>query len=1466
MTQTPLPISIPDYLTVTDAAKLLGVSPWTLRNWDNAGKLKAERHPVNGYRMYRSQDLRAILESGELVGSRKRAFSPTIDWSDIAPSEHFVQFYESVDYLVESVSGFFAPALVKGDGALMIARPDHRAKIEKRLTARGIDIKAAIDRGQFIILDAEETLSQFLHGDALDRDRFTEVVGGYLGRLAQSWPAVRAFGEMVAILWEQKKRDLACQLEELWNGIGNQHAFALFCGYPMSAFGEEADGDAFSTVCAHHSRVIPSESYAGLSSAEDRMREISILQQKARALQAEVAHRKRIEDELSDFVENALEGLHKVGADGRIIWANRAELDLLGYHEHEYIGHHVAEFHADREVIDDILCRLADGRSIFNAPARLVCKDGSIKHVLIHSNGCYEGDKLLYSRCFTRDVTDSRRAEEDRALLAAIVESSHDAIISKDIHGVITSWNSGAQRLFGYTVEEAIGQPVTMLIPADRLDEEPGILDRIRRGERIDHYETIRRRKDGTLIDVSLTVSPVVDAQGRIIGASKIARDISERKKAEEQLRDSEERYRRLSDLTPVGVYTCDAPMGRITYFNRQAGKLWGREPDIGDTDERFCGSLKLRQPDGAVLPHEETPMAVALREGRKFRNQDVIVERPDGTQINVLVNIDPIRDVNGLVIGAINAFHDTTVLKRAQGLVEEQKQILELIAKGEPLERCLEELCQSIRRIDSRIRAGVVLTDESRSSFATMIAPQLPRLVEAMRGAAIGDGTKGTCAQAIVSGTPIVCGDVASDSRWHGDWTSFCLSNGIRAVFSTPIVEGSAQPQGSVFLCFDSAKEPDEWDLRIADMAAGLAGIVLHRDRAEKAVRESEEQFRTLSEAIPVLVWACRPDGSSFYLSRQWTEYTGQTAEESCGSGWIESVHPDDRARVFAHWQHCIRTGEIYDGEIRYRRHDGEYRWHYYKALPIRDDSGAITAWYGTSVDITERKQAEAAMRNSEIRFRSMANVTPAIIWTAASDGAITWSSDRWYEYTGISREANVREWPQVLHPDDVARCVVEWNQALAAGTDYEIEVRNRRYDGQYRWFLTRATPIRDPDGRIVEWYGSTTDIHDRKQAEESLREADRRKDEFLALLAHELRNPLAPIRSGLELIKYVKDDPVKLEETRETMERQTRQLISLVDDLLDVSRITRGKLELRKRAVKLAEVVQCAVDSSQPHIEEARHHLTVELPPQSLVLDADPNRLAQVFANLLNNAVKFTPDGGEIRLSATREGDELVVTVTDNGIGIPAEMRERIFEMFTQVDRQQEKVHTGLGIGLTLVKSLVGLHNGGIEVRSDGLGKGSEFTVRLPIIIDAPAEDVLSVQIASSEKKAATTLRRVLVVDDNKAAADMLSMVVKLLGNDVRTASDGRKAFEVAAEYRPDVVLMDIGMPIMNGFESAQAIRGQPWGKEIVLIALTGWGQDEDKRRSREAGFDQHLVKPPEPSQLRQILSEIEPRSAET
>ena len=431
----------------------------------------------------------------------------------------------------------------------------------------------------------------------------------------------------------------------------------------------------------------------------------------------------------------------------------------------------------------------------------------------------------------------------------------------------------------------------------------------------------------------------------------------------------------------------------------------------------------------------------------------------------------------------------------------------------------------------------------------------------------------------------------------------------------------------------------------------------------------------------------------------------------------------------------------------------------------------------------------------------------------------------------------------------------------ALALQEDKEYngcEIIVERTDGSRRIMLAHANPLRDEWGTLTGAVNILVDITDRKRAEDALREADRRKDEFLAILAHELRNPLAALRNALQLLRLGAGHEETLEQARDIMERQLNQMVRLVDDLMDASRIPRNMLELRKERVELASIIQSAVESTRPLVEQCGHELIVVVTPQPIFLLADPVRLAQVFCNLLSNAAKYTERGGHIWISAAREGDVVIVTVRDTGIGIPAHKLSEIFEPFKQLDRSLERAQGGLGIGLSLARGLVELHGGTLEARSAGPGNGSEFSATFPLLGMGTCPEPQAKQIRL--KPPMSSKFRILVVDDNEDSAASLAIMLDLMGHDTRIAHDGVAAVEAAQDFQPEVVLLDIGMPKLNGYDAARRIREQSWGRTIFLIAMTGWGQDEDKHRAACAGFNLHMTKPVDPSALENLLTGLQ------
>ena len=677
-----------------------------------------------------------------------------------------------------------------------------------------------------------------------------------------------------------------------------------------------------------------------------------------------------------------------------------------------------------------------------------------------------------------------------QALLAAIVESSDDAIVSKTLDGRIRSWNAGAMRLFGYTAEEVIGKPITIIIPPELHEEEHGILAKLQRGERIDHFETTRVTRDGRRIPISLSVSPVRDSRGVVIGASKVARDISERKRAEQALRESERLLAAEADA--------------LVKLNESSSRLWRSR---------------------------------TLQEGLEVMLAAVIE-----------------------LLGA---------------------------DKG------------NVQLLEGRGKDGVLRIAAQRGFQ--------PDFLEHYREVSADDEC--ACGRALRSGQRIIIEDVEAEASLRAP----ARAADYRSVVTTPLIGGDGKPLGMLSAHFRSVHRPGERELRRLDLYTLQASDFIQRCRMEQALRHNQE----------------------------------------------------------------------------------------------------------------------------------------------------------------------------------------------------------------------------------------------------ALHEADRRKDEFLALLAHELRNPLAPIRYALATSRKAGRTLEQQKRAEEVIERQVAHMSRLLDDLLEVSRITHGTLELKKSRTELTLVLGAAIEAARPILDSKHHTLSIDLPEQTVQLEADPVRLAQVFSNLLINAAKYTDAGGSIELRATREESAVVVAVRDNGIGISADMMPRLFTLFSQAHTALGRSEGGLGVGLALARGLVALHGGRVEARSDGPGRGSEFIVRLPTGV--PALEVSQVDVRADGPATDAGLK-ILVVDDSQDAADTCATVLELSGHEVQTAYSGRRALELARTFRPHALLLDIGLPDVNGYELARTIRAAPWGGGMVLIAVTGWGQGKDRRRALEAGFDHHLTKPIAAETLESLLQSLD------
>jgi PAS domain S-box-containing protein len=640
--------------------------------------------------------------------------------------------------------------------------------------------------------------------------------------------------------------------------------------------------------------------------------------------------------------------------------------------------------------------------------------------------------------------------------------------------------------------------------------------------------------------------------------------------------------------------------------------------------------------------------------------------------------------------------------------------------------------------------------------------------------------------------------------------------------------------------------------DFRVLDdvLFDALAGAVTEFVRArEEALRESEERYRTLfanmtegfalGEVIHDEAGALR-DFRVLEINEASERHAGLRREDVRGrtvSEVLPNLDPSAAETIGA----VVATGE----PARFESYDRDLDRHF-EVFCYRPSPGRFAVLF---TDVTQRRRFEEALRESEARFRALAEAMPQMVWTADARGKVDYLNSRWRAYTGEAADALLEDAWRAIHPEDLGAVRERWAASARTGQPFEFEYRLRRFDGAYRWQLARGLPIRDANGAVARWFGATTDVDDLKRMHDALADADRRKTEFLGVLSHELRNPLAPIRSSLHVLERAPPGSEAACRARQVARRQTEHLTRLVDDLLDVTRISRGKIELRRAPVDLAEIVRRAGEDHRPLLEEHGATLRIAVGREPVWVHGDATRLAQIVGNLLQNASRFTPGAGEVALSVHRRGDAAEIRVRDTGAGIEPSRIAAMFEPFTQGEQTLARTGGGLGLGLALVKGLAEAHGGSAAASSGGPGTGTEVVVRLPLVAAAREDD-------PPPRPSASRGLRVLVVDDNHDAANSLAELVELFGHEAEVAYDGPEALALARARPPDVVLCDIGLPGMSGYDVARLLRSE--GASPRLVAVSGYAQPDDVRRAAEAGFERHIAKPPTPDDIERLLAQ--------
>nr|WP_052170254.1 response regulator [Massilia sp. JS1662] len=1085
------------------------------------------------------------------------------------------------------------------------------------------------------------------------------------------------------------------------------------------------------------------------------------------------------------------------------------------------------------------------------------------------------------------------RIEEERhraqlrsrdARLRLILDNIRDyAFIGTDVDRIVTAWEGGAAAITGWSPGDVRGHRADLLFtPEDAANGLPEAEARraLEQGRAEDRRWHLRR--DGTLFYADGVMVPLRDEAGVHVGFAKIIRDATAEKLAAERLAESEqeldesrrqaeaERERLLRELQAASERMRDI-------FHRAPAimcVMTGPDHVIEMANQRFlelAGGRKLAwRPVRAALP-ELAGQGFTDVLDRVFASGEAV----EGHNVRLLLApaADPhtaleehfldfvcmaLREPDGSVSGVLLHGVDVTERTRANLLAIGQRGALELAVTDAPLGDVLDVLARTAEDYTGGAALASVQLAAPGGRLQHTAAPSLAVAFQRAIDTVPVGPVAGAAGSAAWQGEPIVCADIAADPLWQ-QHVLLAQAHGLRAARALPILAPSGAVLGTFTLYYRERRVPNPQEEAALALLANTASLVIGQ-RHEAAERQAaEHRSRAILESMSEGFIALDPAWRITYANGAAEAVTRKPREELVGAQfWDLFEHlqgsPQEQALRRTALERTRSRIEAFD--------DAQGRWFEINSFPMGAagaESGGLALYFR---DETDRRRAEEGIR----RLAAVAEQSSDFIGIFTPDAGGIYLNPAGRRMAGLDDRTNIAAWRMIDFFPREDRTFVR-DHVMAALTigaaEWEGELRLAQPDGRPPLpVYFKGFAVRDAEGNNIGLATITRDITAQKRAEDELRrvaadlsEADHRKSEFLATLAHELRNPLAPIRTGLDLLRMTPRDPDALARVYAMMDRQLGHLIHLVDDLLDIARITRGKIELKRETVDLKVIAQMAVETSAALIEAHGHRLDVDLPEEPLPLEADITRMVQVLSNLLNNAAKYTPAGGRIALSAWREDGHAVVAVSDSGIGIPPDAIGSVFEMFTQVRGSLDRAQGGLGIGLSLVRRLVELHGGRVAAFSAGRGHGSTFTVRLPLHAGSPHARSGGAGGETGTRPPAPL--RVLVVDDNADAADSLVALLDALGHTTWVARDGPEGLHLALDVKPDLVLLDIGLPGMSGYEVARAIRRHQGVRQIVLIALTGWGAQSDQQQSHEAGFDQHLTKPVSLEALEQALA---------